>query len=87
MVARPSPFALGVFVIVRNLPAEATKNDVLDAITTFGWHIGDLTPFSRIYPQLSVLRHNTVKSGRWICMLDAFPAIPDAAEGSKIFWG
>ena len=77
----------GVFAIVRNVPLEVTKNDVLDAITTFGWHIGGPAPTSQIYPQLSVLYHTSVKSGRWICMLDAFPDVPIAADGSKRFWG
>ena len=77
----------GVFALLKNVPLEVNKDGVLQLTKLLNWHIDGPSPTSRIAPQYNILRDGrAILSGRWTCMLDRFPAIPTAADGTKTFF-
>ena len=74
----------GVFALLKNIPLEITREGVLQLIQTMNWQINGPSPASRISPQFNILRDGrAILSGRWVCMLDKFPNIPQDKSGTK----
>ena len=76
----------GVFALIKNVPLEATKGDVLELTKALRWQISGPLPISRISPQYDILRDGrAINTGRWICMLDRFPTIKTDVNGKFDF--
>ena len=77
----------GVFALLKNVPLEATKQDILQlSKLLIKWKISGPAPTSRISPQYDILRDGrAIITGRWICMLDAFPEIKIGENGKYDF--
>ena len=76
----------GVFALLKNVPLEATKDDVLQLIADMDWHITGPVPATRISPQYYINREGrNIISGRWICMLDRFPKVKTKPDGNFDF--
>ena len=77
----------GVFAVLRNVPLEATKDDVLGVIKGMGWTISSILPHTRISQQLEYRPGDNRKmlTGRWVCMIDVYPKLSKDTSGRSIF--
>ena len=76
----------GVFALLKNVPLEATKEDVLQLAAELNWKISGPAPATRVSPQFYINRSgNNIITGRWICMLDHFPKIKKNQDGTFDF--
>ena len=77
----------GVFAILRNVPLEATRADVLDTIQHMGWTVSGVLPHTRVSQQLEFRPgdNREMLTGRWVCMLDQSPPLSRDTSGRKIY--
>ena len=76
----------GVFALIKNVPLEASKKEVIELAYSLKWEISGPLPESKVNPQYDILRDGRkIITGRWVCMLDKYPQLRKNSNGNYDF--